>query len=454
MNRSSIITSVVFCAALIVLLPLALTHAENAAAIDGQPARGAALNMPDDPHGAIPKLLSQTGAFEDVRNLTPNARLIPYDLNVPFWSDGAEKARWMAPPYREGTLPEKIAFAATGEWTFPSGTIFVKHFELGTNELQPTLRRRLETRLIVRTSAGGVYGVTYKWRPDNSDADLLTTNLTEPITITTAKGPRTQNWYYPSREDCLTCHSANAGLVLGVKTRQLNRAFTYPSGITNNELREWDRLGLFSTSVAAADFSELPKLASADDLSRSIEDRARSYLDANCAHCHRPKGTVANFDARYDTPLEAQNLIDGNVLIDERIDNPRIIAPNDIWRSILYMRASSMEAFRMPPLAHNEPDVKNIALLREWIESMPGPHVLPPPEISPPGGNYTKSITVTLKSEPDATIRYTLDGTVPTRKDLLYEEPVTITGPTIFRARAFKQGCTKSITAQQIYIVN
>ena len=410
--------------------------------------------MPDDPQGAIPKLLSQTGAFKDVRNLTPNARLIPYDLNVPFWSDGAEKARWIAPPYRDGALPEKIDFAATGEWTFPSGTIFVKHFELRTNELQPTVRRRLETRLIVRTSAGGVYGVTYKWRPDNSDADLLTTNLTEPITITTAKGPRTQNWYYPSREDCLTCHSANAGLVLGVKTRQLNRAFTYPSGITNNELREWDRLGLFKTSLETADFSKLPKLARADDLSRSIEDRARSYLDANCAHCHRPKGTVANFDARYDTPLDAQNLIDGNVLIDERIDNPRIIAPNDIWRSILYMRASSMEDFRMPPLAHNEPDVKNIALLREWIESMPGPHVLSPPDISPAGGDYTKSITVTLKSEPDATIRYTLDGTVPTRKDLLYEAPVTITGPTIFRARAFKQGCTKSITAQQIYIVN
>ena len=440
--------------ALIVLLTLAPAHAENVAAINWQPSSGVALNMPDDPHGAIPKLLSQTGAFEDVHNLTPNARLIPYDLNISFWSDGAEKARWIALPYRDGTLPEKIDFAVTGEWTFPAGTIFVKHFELGTDESQPALRRRLETRLIVRTSAGGVYGVTYKWRPDNSDADLLDTKLTEPITITTAKGPRTQNWYYPSREDCLTCHSANAGLILGVKTRQLNREFTYPSGITNNELREWDRLGLFSTSLAAADFSTLPKLAKADDLSHSIEDRARSYLDANCAHCHRPKGTVANFDARYDTPLDAQNLIDGNVLIDQRIDNPRVIAPNDIWRSILYMRASSMADFRMPPLAHNEPDVKDIALLREWIESMPGPHVVPPPDISPAGGNYTKSITITLKSEPDATIRYTLDGTVPTRKDLLYEEPVTITGPTILRAKAYKKGCTSSITAQQIYIVN
>jgi mono/diheme cytochrome c family protein len=306
----------------------------------------------------------------------------------------------------------------------------------------------------VRTSSGGVYGVTYKWRADNSDADLLATNLSEPILITTATGTRTQNWYYPSREDCLVCHTANAGLVLGVKTRQLNRNFTYPSGVTDNELRVWNQLGLFDTNLDKTDFANLPKLARADDMSRTLEDRARSYLDANCAHCHRPKGTVAYFDARYDTPLARQNLIGGNVLIDERIDNPRIIAPNDIWRSILYLRATSMEAFRMPPLAHNELDKKSVALLRDWIDSMPGPPVLPPPAISPSGGNYNHPVEAAVNSEPGATIRYTLDGTVPTTNDLLYEKPVQISGPTILRAKAFKPGFTKSITSQQIYILN
>ncbi|HWF18314.1 MAG TPA: hypothetical protein VG754_03560, partial [Verrucomicrobiae bacterium] len=251
----------------------------NRNAVDWKPSSGTALNMPDSSKGEIPKLLSQTGAFKNIRDLIPNDRLVPYDLNVPFWSDGAEKLRWMAPPDWHESAPQKIQFTPTGEWTFPGGTIFVKHFELATNELHPELKRRLETRLIVRTSSGGVYGVTYKWRPDNSDADLLATNLSEPLLITTATGTRTQYWYYPSREDCLVCHTANAGLVLGVKTRQLNRNFTYPSGVTDNELRVWNQLGLFDTNLDKADFANLPKLARADDMSRTLEDRARSYLD-------------------------------------------------------------------------------------------------------------------------------------------------------------------------------
>ncbi|MGC1321851.1 MAG: chitobiase/beta-hexosaminidase C-terminal domain-containing protein [Candidatus Udaeobacter sp.] len=396
----------------------------------------------------MPRLVSQTGAFADTRSFTPNAALIPYDLIVPFWSDGAAKTRWISVP--DG---QKIKFAPTGEWAFPRGTVFVKTFMLATNELSPKSQRRLETRLLVRDADGGVYGVTYKWRADNSDADLLETNLTEPIAIQTATGVRTQQWYYPSRADCLTCHTANAGFVLGVKTRQLNRDFTYPSGVTDNELHTWNHLGLFDSNLAGANLKKLPALASAADTTCSLADRARSYLDANCANCHRPGGTVAFFDARYDTPLAQQNLIDGRVLINERIDGARVIAPNDTWRSILFMRMNTTEAFKMPMLARNTIDKQGVALLRQWIESLPGPKVLPPPEISPRGGNLKLPVEVILKSEPGATIRYTVDGTVPTASDLLYEKPVWLTGPTILRAKAFKPGFTDSITAQEIFLV-
>src|SRR5439155_18705751 len=137
------------------------------------------------------------------------------------------------------------------------------------------------------------------------------------IAIKTATGTRTQLWYYPSRADCLVCHTPLAGGVLGVKTRQLNRELKFPSGITDNELRAWNHIGLFDTNLAQAELKTFPTLARADDAARTLEDRARSYLDVNCANCHRPGGTVAFFDARYDTPLAEQGLIGGRVLIDQ-----------------------------------------------------------------------------------------------------------------------------------------
>ena len=230
--------------------------------------------------------------FKDTRAMTFNDGLIPYDVIIPFWSDGAVKSRWISVP--DG----KIAFAPTGEWVFPKGTVFVKTFELAANESLPDARRRVETRPLVCDAAGAVYGVTYKWRADNSDADLLGTNLEEAMSNKTAPGIRTQTRYYPSRQDCLTCHTVNAGLVLGVKTRQLNRDFTFPSGVTDNELRAWNHIGLFEPGFEETSLPSFARLARANDETRSVEDRARSFLDANCAHCHRPGGTVAIFDAR------------------------------------------------------------------------------------------------------------------------------------------------------------
>lgn len=407
------------------------------------------LNMPATIDGEIPALLSQTGAFRDTPKLVPSEGLIPYELVVPFWSDGARKSRWVSVP--QG----KVGFAPNGEWTFPAGTVFVKTFELPTDEAHPSTVRRLETRLLVRNSRGAVYGVLYKWRPDGSDADLLRTSLSEKIPIRMADGSvREQTWYYPSRHDCLTCHTARAGSVLGVKTRQLNRTLTYPSGVTDNELRAWNHIGLFAPAISEAQLAHLPALAASDDSKRTLEDRARSYLDANCAHCHRPGGTVAAFDARYDTPLAQQALIDGALVYDLQIDHSRVIAPHDIWRSVALMRVSTNGDVRMPPLARETIDSRGVALLRDWILSMPGRPVVDPPAIQPAGGNYTKAVSVELKvSVPGAQIHYTTDGSAPGPADPRYSGPIRLSQPTVLRARAYKEGFTRSITSQQVFIV-
>jgi uncharacterized repeat protein (TIGR03806 family) len=441
----------VLLASLSTLSPLA-SHADSS----GQPYAIASrieahpyLRMPARPNGDIPKLLSQTGAFKDTPHLVPSDELVPYDLIVPFWSDGAQKLRWIAVP--EG----KIEFSPSGEWVFPAGTVFVKTFELPLDARDPTRKRRLETRLLMVQGGGLVYGVVYKWRADLSDADLLPDSLTEKVPIADAAGEsRSQPWYYPSRKDCITCHTKLSGGVLGVKTRQLNRDFVYPSGVSDNELREWNHLRLFATSIPEADIRNSPRLAAADDETRSLDDRARSYLDANCSQCHRPGGTVAGFDARYDTPLERQGLVNGAVLLDQGIDHPRIISPHDIWRSIAYMRINTVGDIRMPPIDRETIDERGVALMRAWITGMPGRAVLAPPAIEPAGGTFDKPVEIRLTDEQsDADIRYTLDGSVPGPSDKRYDKPFVLSGAAVLRARAFKDGFTRSITSQEVFVV-
>jgi|GEM_PF-1407248 len=330
--------------------------------LDSRAPIGPYLNniMPATSTGAFPAVLSATGAFTDLTTLTPTTGIIPFNVNSPLWSDAAHKTRWLAvpndgPPY----LPdEQISFAPVGEWSFPDGTVFVKHFELTVNEITGA-RKRLETRLLVRKAMGGVYGVTYKWRPDNSDADLLPGNLDENITITTSTGgTRIQKWSYPSRGQCLVCHNSTANYVLGPKTHQMNGNFTYPStGRTDNQLRTFAHIGLLNPTPNESDIPNFLKSVSISDTSAPVQHRMRSWIDSNCSQCHRPGGVGPAFDARFYTPLGNQDLIDNVVYF------------RDIEGSPLYQRDNALDARKMPPLAKNMIDETAMANLRQWIAS-------------------------------------------------------------------------------------
>jgi uncharacterized repeat protein (TIGR03806 family) len=329
---------------------------------------------PPPPTHPMPKLLSQTGAFTDLKTMTPQKFLIPYSVNSPLWSDGAVKSRWMALP--ENT---KIDFTATGEWTFPAGTVFVKTFQLPVDDTNSKILRRLETRLLVRDTNGYVYGASYKWRADGSDADLVTAGITEPVQIKTDTGTRVQNWFYPGRQDCLTCHTYVSGGVLGVKTRQLNGDFTYPNGVTDNQLSAWNHAGFFDATLDESEIPQFAKLVSITNSAAPLDLRVRSYLDSNCSQCHRPGGVEAFFDARFDTPLEKQNLINGPIADPLGISGAKIIVPGDTNKSVLFHRISITGGSQMPPLARNLNDTGVIPVIARWIQSLPAISAALPP---------------------------------------------------------------------------
>ncbi|HEX3890130.1 MAG TPA: PQQ-dependent sugar dehydrogenase [Verrucomicrobiae bacterium] len=321
---------------------------------------------PPPPSHPIPKLLSQTGAFANLKKLTPQKFLIPYSVNSPLWSDGAIKTRWFALP-----SDSQIHFWPSGPWTFPNGTVFVKNFSLPVDDTNPKILRRLETRLLVRDADGNVYGASYKWRDDLSDADLVNSGITEPVKIKTATGTRTQNWFFPGRQDCLTCHTPQSGGVLGVNTRQLNGDFKYPNGVTDNQLRALNHIHLFDTALDENEIPQFEKLVSVTNTSAPLELRARSYFDSNCAQCHRPGGVETFFDARFETPLDHQGIINGPVENPLGMDGAKIIVPADLTRSVLFHRINIVGDLQMPPIARNVTDRAAVATIAAWINSLP-----------------------------------------------------------------------------------
>jgi len=323
-----------------------------------------------------PQLLSETGVFTNLATLATAPGVVPYDVANPLWSDAAAKKRWIILP-NDGThnsAAEDIGFSEEGNWTFPAGTVLVKHFELPVDERNPSIIRRLETRFIICTDAGGKYGVTYKWNAAGTDAELLTTGDADDFEVTLQDGSaEMRHWDFPSRADCLLCHNAAAGQTLGLRTHSLNKDFHYQAtGRTANQLGTFNALGMFDSNLTAAQLEDYIESRSLDDETAPIEHRVRSYLDSNCSHCHRPGGTVDFFDARLGTPLNVQGLINGVIQGHFNLGpDGRYLKPGDTDLSAVHVRMANVgNGAAMPPLAKNLVDQKAVDLLQEYLESL------------------------------------------------------------------------------------
>jgi uncharacterized repeat protein (TIGR03806 family) len=309
----------------------------------------------------LPPTLADTGVFADAGTLTVNAGIVPYDVNVPFWSDNANKMRWFSVP----RLTSTIGFSRDNNWSFPAGTVWVKHFELEMTNGAPESARRLETRLLVRTSTG-VYGATYRWGDSLTNAVLVPAEgMDEAFAIYDSGTVRTQTWHYPGRSECLTCHTPLAGFALGFKTVQLNRDFGYPGG-TQNQMRALNDAGYFGTSLGG--FHTLPALANPTNTAISLDFRVLSYLAANCAQCHEPGGAALGlFDSRPTTPLSASGLMNGPLVNALGDSDNRVIKPGSLQHSVLLTRIANLGPNHMPPLATSVLNQQAINLLTAWI---------------------------------------------------------------------------------------
>ncbi len=330
----------------------------------GQRVENTTLQVPLD-QDALPQLLSETGIFQDLETLTPEAGILPYEPILAFWSDSAIKSRWVYIPYED-----QIGFSDDRSWSFPTGSIWVKHFDLELERGNPESRIKLETRLLVKTSFG-VYGVSYQWNEGGTDATLVG-NEAVPLTFDIIDNgeARQQLWEIPSRADCTVCHTFAGGMALSFNTWQLNHEIDI-EGQTQNFLTYLGNLGILDTEINTPEI--LPRYSRAGDSEYSIDHQARSYLAVNCSYCHAPGGGPESepFDARPYRSLDRTRMIDGTANLDYGNSLVKLVMRGSPELSAVFLNMSgTVGVNRMPPLATFERDLEGEALIERWIQEI------------------------------------------------------------------------------------
>ncbi|MBI2480475.1 MAG: PQQ-dependent sugar dehydrogenase [Planctomycetia bacterium] len=376
------------------------------------------VNDSTDQSAAFPKLLSETGLFTSVPGHQVAPGLIPYSVNAPLWSDGAAKDRYLyLPPTtgeRDEEKPATITMTNNRGWDFPDRTVLVKSFALEKPDEAGT-SRWIETRLLTRQQ-GEWSGYSYAWNDEQTDAVLVANEgMDREFAVTSSHDEsQKQAWRFPSRTECMVCHSRAANYVLGTSTLQMNKEHDY-GGVHAHQLEALAFLGLLQVAwpadakkrlgelIKASDVSDtevsarvkqlttvqgnsiphpdqlpmhwaaaFPRLVDPYDKQQDLTTRARSYLHANCAQCHiGAGGGNSQIDLEFTKPLAEAKLID-EPPVHHKFDmsDARLIARGAPDRSVLLHRLAIRGAGQMPQLATNVIDRKAVELLREWISQL------------------------------------------------------------------------------------
>lgn len=314
--------------------------------------------------------ISEYNLFKDAARQIPNDGVLPYDLNTPLYSDYATKHRFLWMP--GGT---KATYQSRDVFSFPVGTAIIKTFGFLHDIRDPSKGERIiETRMLLHKPEGWV-GFAYIWNEQATEARLAIAGGRADVSWTHFDGEeRTlQRYIIPNMNECKQCHEIGGKLQpIGPKARHLNKDFAYPGG-TTNQLLKWQEVGYLDGAPAP---SEAPRLPRADDpATGTLNERARAYLDINCAHCHNPQGPaqMSGLDLSFDqTDAGKYGVFKSPIAAGRGSGGYKFgIEPGHPENSILIHRIESTEpGVMMPPLPKRMIHDEGIALLKEWILEM------------------------------------------------------------------------------------
>ena len=355
----------------------------------------------------FPRKLSETGLFTSVADHQLQPALIPYSVNAPHWVDGATKEQYLAlPPGTNGL----IEFTHFRGWNLPEGTVILQTLSLPSGGKS----RRIESRILAKQQNEWA-GYSYEWNAAQTDATLVDkAGADRELMLADAAGnPQRTPWRIPSRADCMVCHSRAAIYALGFNEWQFNKEHDY-GGYKANQLEVLEKLGVFrgdwksyererfgeeQTAKGTADIdaawnkigqvngqrsspetrSFLPRnpenmrrLVNPYDATQDLTARVRSYLHANCSHCHvEAGGGNAPMELEFRTLLSKTRTINVPPIHNNyNLPDPRIIAPGHVENSVMFQRIAGTGVGKMPPVGAQGLDADWIQLLVEWITKM------------------------------------------------------------------------------------
>lgn len=299
----------------------------------------------------------------------PNGNGIGYDLNTPLFTDYANKYRFVFVP--EGA---KAAYRSQDVFDFPVGTIITKTFTIQADLRDDgSAQEVIETRLLIHRKEGWT-ALPYIWNEDKSDAVLKVTGGTQTVSWVDINGvQQTTDYIIPNTNNCANCHGDGELIPIGPTARSLNKSYAYASG-TANQLDHWTAEGILSG--APTDTSTIDTIPLWGDTSASLDDRARGYLDINCAHCHRPSIGAADTSGLYLEYFRPFGTEVGKckppvAAGDGTGDLDYDIVPGDADASIMHFRMDSNATnVRMPEIGRTIIHTEGVELIRDWINAM------------------------------------------------------------------------------------
>ena len=308
----------------------------------------------------FPRLLSETGLFQSAADLSLSSGVSAYEVIVQRWQDGAVATRWVAVPGQEPILFD-------GETrSFPEGTVFAKHLTTPGDNPQP-----LETQILHRDN-GRWNPYSYLWNEDGSDAVLVPPEGANR-TVKWSDG-HDRTWRASATNECRLCHNAGSDFVLGFESSQLKKETGKGSFLT----RLLDSGVVKKTTAKPASWS----LVDPHDESQTLDDRARSYLHGNCSSCHHKRGNaIVSFYLKRGLSLSEMNTNKGTGIGTFGMENAKVIAAGDPFRSVVMYRMSKLGYSRMPYIGSQVVDSRGVALIADWIATLSD---RPDPLLSPP----------------------------------------------------------------------